>query len=327
MNAPVLDLDGEASPRRVAERFGRVASMRRLGGERDANYLVISPDGEHRVLKIVGPAEAEGAIPLQVAALDHLGRTAPDLPVPRVIAARSGASVLPLTRGAAWMLTYCDGSMLSERPATDRTLAELGEATGRLVSALAGFEHVQLDRPLDWRLDAAALAVRHLASVASPPDRALAAEALQRMLAEADALARLPRQAIHGDLNPFNVVLRHDGGVVGLIDFGDLHRGWRVGDLAIALCYHLTRGEAGIGALLAGFRRWVTPTREERRLLPLLAAARLGMTVALTAAGAAARPAERDYILRNAPAAVEGLRWLADDGHERLAALAERHLA
>ena len=49
---------------------------------------------------------------------------------------------------------------------------------------------------------------------------------------------RLPVQPIHGDLTEDNVVGRRDeaGRLMpgGVIDFGDLTRSWRVGDLAVA---------------------------------------------------------------------------------------------
>ena len=326
MTTALLEVGSAASPRSIARRFTLVASIRRLGGERDANHLVTSPDGSRHVLKVVGPDEAENSIPLQIAALHHLEHVAPDLPVPRVLATLDGDPLLPLDRSAAWMLTYCDGGMLSERPAEGGTLRALGRETGRIVAALAGFVDSRLDRPLAWRLDAAPDAARHLSLVADADARSLAAETLSEIHALRPALEQLPRQAIHGDLNPFNVVLDADGGVAGLIDFGDMHRGWRAGEVAIAVAYHLRSGEPGIAGLLGGFREHVALRAEERRLVPVLAAARLAMTLAITAAGAAARPAERRYILRNAPAALAGLRWLAGGGRERLAAMAERIL-
>ena len=48
--------------------------------------------------------------------------------------------------------------------------------------------------------------------------------------------ADLPRSAIHGDLNDFNVLVDGDH-VSGFVDFGDMVYGYTVGDLAIAAAY------------------------------------------------------------------------------------------
>lgn len=315
-----------ASPRAIAEQFAPVASIKPLGGERDANFLVETPSGSRRVLKIVSPDEAESAIPLQLAALQHLSGSAPDLPVPRIVPTLSGEAMLPLAQGGAWMLSFRAGTLLSDGQARKPALTALGEVTAALGIGLADFRHPLLDRHLVWRLDRAADAAARLPAITDREERGLAERALLAIVAAGDRLSGLPRQAIHGDLNPFNVVVDDTGGVAGLIDFGDLHHGWRAGELAIAACYHLGDA-AGLAALLAGHRRRAALDEAERELLPMLMAARLGMTLAISASAAADRPKEAAYLRRNAPAALDGLRWLAADGSDRLAALIADTLA
>ena len=72
------------------EHWGVTGEFEPLEGERDQNHRVTSADGRSYVLKVSAAGESEGAVDFQVAALRHLERHAPDLPVPRVIASRAG---------------------------------------------------------------------------------------------------------------------------------------------------------------------------------------------------------------------------------------------
>ncbi|MBV8971534.1 MAG: phosphotransferase [Sphingomonadaceae bacterium] len=300
--------------RALAERFVAVAGIRRLGGERDANHLIEGVDGRRYVLKIVAAPEAEQSIPLQIAALDHLAEQAPDLPVPRVVRTRAGASLVELAEGAAWLLTFHDGALLSDSAPSGATLAALGETAGRLTRALADFAHPALARPLEWDLAQADAARRWLDHITNAETRRLAATALDLP----STYQTLPRQAVHGDLNPFNVIVAPDGNVAALIDFGDLHRGTRAADLAVAAAYHVS--DPGAVALIATYAEAAQLVPEEVAAIPGLIAARLGMTLAITARRAAERPMDAAYLLRNAASAVAGLRWLANGGAAQLEA-------
>ena len=61
-----------------------------LDGERDQNHRVTGTDGQSHVLKVSAAGESQGAVEFQVAALRHLERHAPDLPVPRIVASKPG---------------------------------------------------------------------------------------------------------------------------------------------------------------------------------------------------------------------------------------------
>lgn len=307
-------------PLAIARRFVPAVSCRRLGGERDSNHLVESEDGARYVLKVVADDEAATSIPLQAAALSHLARAAPDLALPRVVPLPDGRPPLALPGGSAWMLTFLDGELLSDVPSTDATLASVARAAGALAQGLAGFEHPALDRPLEWSLDRAGAALADLTYVRDAASRSLAEAALESFVTRHHAVP-LPRQAVHGDLNPFNILINAHGEVSGIIDFGDLHRGSRVTELAVAMSYHVDAPEQTLRTILDVAWPEAAPTRAEAEMLPVAIAARLAMTLAITARRAAARPDEARYLLRNVPAAERGLRRLADGGGDRLRAL------
>jgi Ser/Thr protein kinase RdoA (MazF antagonist) len=127
-------------------------------------------------------------------------------------------------------------------------------------------------------------------------------------------MANLPRQVIHNDVNPYNVLVdKTNGEITGIIDFGDLILAPRINDLAIALSYHVGKADGArlVRAGLAGFRRHVQLTEAEMACLGTLVRIRLAMTVAITEWRSALRPDHAAYIKRNQPAAIAGLRRLA----------------
>ncbi len=66
------------------EHWGVTGEFTPLEGERDQNHRVTAADGRSYVLKVSAAGESEGAVDFQVAALRHLERNDPDLPVPRI---------------------------------------------------------------------------------------------------------------------------------------------------------------------------------------------------------------------------------------------------
>src|SRR5688572_26613289 len=100
------------------EHWGVEGELTPLDGERDQNHRVITADGTSYVLKVSAAGESEGAVDFQVAALRHLERHAPDLPVPRIIASRTGTDLewIAAADGARHMvrlLSWLPGAPLS----------------------------------------------------------------------------------------------------------------------------------------------------------------------------------------------------------------------
>ena len=58
-------------------------SARPLVSERDQNFLVDEADGSRWVLKVSNAAEDPAVVAMEVAAVEHVARMDPDLPVPR----------------------------------------------------------------------------------------------------------------------------------------------------------------------------------------------------------------------------------------------------
>lgn len=243
-----------------------IAGKHRLNGEFDENYHLITTDGAEYVLKRMRPGCDPAFLDLQIRALEHLK----DFPVPRT------ASPPETTADGRiqWLLHWLPGERLADAPRSDALLANLGRLLGRIDRALESFSHPAAHRELKWDLARAAWAADYLDYIADAPRRALVEQVLTRFQTE-NPLARVRRSVIHGDANPHNVLVDGDQ-ITGLIDFGDLHFGAPVSELAVACAYVLPEESE---ALKKGFEETFPLTPAEKQVLPLLILTRLALSV------------------------------------------------
>lgn len=301
----------------AAEHYGVEGEARLLTSERDQNFRVTGRDGSEYVLKISNTAEDATVVDFQDAALDHIARMDPSLPVPRVIRARGGRSCVRVAGHIVRLMSWLSGELMHQAPRSRDLRRSLGETHARLGLALRDFDHPGADHDLPWDLkNAAGLAnlVRH---IENPAGRALAERGLGRFHAAEPVLASLRAQVIHNDLNPHNVVVcsGHPHRVTGVLDFGDMVRSPLICDVAVAASYHVRADGAplaDVSEYVAAYHDVSPLVEDELAILTDLIVTRLTMTVLITGWRAAQYPHNRDYILRNAPAAWAGLTALLD---------------
>ncbi|HYL83816.1 MAG TPA: aminotransferase class III-fold pyridoxal phosphate-dependent enzyme [Candidatus Angelobacter sp.] len=230
------------------ELYGLEVSARTLPGEYDDNFHLSAGDGRAFVLKVMHPARERSFIDLQCSALVHLAGRAPQLPLPRVLPNRSGElfgeiAAADGSKRLVWLLSYVKGTVLAEvRPHAPELLRDLGRFLGEMDAALQSFEHHAARRELKWDSSRAVWIKDYIREIDSADRRALVEKFLA--LYEAEVVPRLPhlrRSVIYGDANDYNVLVSdpwpQPRRVVGVIDFGDMHHGLTVMEVAIAGAY------------------------------------------------------------------------------------------
>jgi 4-aminobutyrate aminotransferase-like enzyme/Ser/Thr protein kinase RdoA (MazF antagonist) len=248
-------------PERVArDLFGLDGTASPLPGEQDLNFS-LRAGGTRYVLKLHEPRPD---LALEDAVLTHLK----DLDaVPRL--AGTGADNGHTVRLLSWL----EGRPWAERPGD---LASLGRLVARVDRALRDFTHPDMHRPHRWDLRRA-------------PELGIAVPDIDH----------LPQQVIHNDANEYNVLVGEDGGVCGLIDFGDVVHTPRVCGLAIAAAYAMMGRPDPARAVLPVVRGYheIAPLREDELavLYPLIRA-RLEMSIAMAARQHSEQP-DNDYLL------------------------------
>lgn len=315
LSLPPPTLSAAALASLAAAHWGVSGTLHPLTSERDQNHRLDTDQGSF-TLKLANPAEPAALTEFQTLALLHTAAQAPDLPVPRVLPARDGRPVIATPHGALRLLTWLPGTPVAHLPRSPALATAIGAALGRLDAALASFTHHAADHHLLWdirnTLDLAPLLP------ALPDDLRPRIDAVLSQFATrtAPALSRLPRQVIHGDFNPHNLLAdpADPTRLTGILDFGDMTLSHRICDLAVAASYLIDPADpaALLVPLIAACHRTNPFTAPELLLLPDLITARLATTLTITAWRAARYPQNAPYILRNAPTSRAGLDSLTD---------------
>src|ERR1700685_2094041 len=259
------------------------------------------------------PAEDPSVIDMENAAMSHAARVAADLPLPSVVPATSGASVVSVIDDAgaaclARLITVVPGSPAEGRPVTTELARQVGALAARTSLALPGLFHRAGGRVLDWDVRR----THHLLGEPDVLDRLGAlgprvARVLPRLAAAADATAALPAGLNHADVTLSNILTRTTPGpptITGLIDFGDMHHTAHVCDLAVTLT-SVVRNTARqqpagtwdlAGAVLTGYQRHRPLTPQEADVLGDLIIGRLALTLVISQRRSAAHEDNQAYI-------------------------------
>ena len=283
----------EAARQILREGFGvESSSLNLLAGERDQNFRVEAADGQRFLFKISNPADGRPILAMQTAALRHIERVDPGLPVMRALPTVAGEPwvEVPGTDSrtyAARLFTFLSGQVTANTALTTEALGSHGQVTARLGRALRGFFHPAADYEILWDITQLPQLRPLLNHVSDGPRQAQVEQVLDRFEARvAPALPGLRAQVIHGDMSLDNVLYGDDLRVSGIVDFGDMTHAPLVCDLAVAVADVLHGRDDAIEAaeaLIGGYVS-VTPLEdEEARLLADLVAARLATEITVTA--------------------------------------------
>jgi len=318
-----LPVDVSEATRLAREIWGLEVSAQSLPGEYDDNFHVSSSDGREFVLKIMHPARERSFIDMQSEALQHLQSHAPQIPLARVVPTPNGeayavATISDHTKRFVWLLTFLPGTVLADvNPRSPDLLRDLGRVLGDMDLVLAGFSHPATHRQLKWDLSRAGWIRDHLHRIENPARRAF----VERFLAlyESDVVPALPslrRSVIYGDANDHNVLVSapwpQPRTVTGLIDFGDMHHGLTVSEVAIAAAYAILGCKDPLqaaAAVVTGYHSAHPLDAQEIKLLYALIAMRLAVSVTNSAYRKAFVPHD-PYVTISEPAAWEALEKL-----------------
>lgn len=322
LSLPPPRLSVVALARLARDHWGLAGQLLPLTSERDQNHRIDTGDASF-TLKLANPAEPPALTEFQTYALIHLAKAARGLPIPQVVPALDGRAIIPTPDGALRVLTWLPGTPLAHLPRTPVLAASIGGALGQLDAALSGFHHPAADHHLLWDIRNTSDLVPLLPALPDDLRPDVTAFVARFSTDIAPALARLPRQVIHGDFNPHNLLAdpADPQRLTGILDFGDMTLSHRICDLAVAASYLIDPADplALLAPLVTAYVHGNPLKAEELALLPDLISARLVTTLVITAWRAARYPENAPYILRNAPVSRAGLAAFARLDPSRLA--------
>ncbi|MEP7087074.1 MAG: aminotransferase class III-fold pyridoxal phosphate-dependent enzyme, partial [Gemmatimonadota bacterium] len=303
--------DTPTAERVAREHFGIDGVASELTSERDQNFRIERPNGERVVLKIANALEQRAILEAQQAAMSHVA-TRLDF-TPRVLRTAAGESLVTVAgidgrEHLAWVISWLPGRPLGL--ATRRSselLVDFGRGVGALAAALEDFDTPAIHRDFYWDLARGREIVSRYRGLVTDAELGRTVDRLMATFDQrvAPLLDRLPRSAIHGDPNDYNVLV--GGGadiesaaqsVTGVVDFGDITHSYRIADLAIAIAYVIL-GEGdplSIAAqLVRGYSERISPTSDELAALFGLVALRLCTSACIAADQRRQRP-DNEYL-------------------------------
>jgi len=289
----------EEVARIAVDLFGLEGSATDLGSERDETFL-IDDGGSGAVIKISNVGEDPAVLDLEHAAIEHVVRVDPGLPVARVRGERAtfrGPDGVHHVRLFERLHGHVGGPELD-----DRAVYAYAATHARLNLALRSFFHPAAGRELLWNLEHTPKLRPLLDAVDDPDRRLLVARVIDAF--EERVSPRWPQlrtQVVHGDLSLENVLLDDRDRINGIVDFGDCGYTGQVADFAVALA-SLVRGRPGgdvfrVGRIAVdGYASRLPFEFEELAVLGDLVAARLAMIVAISAWRVRRYPENAEYI-------------------------------
>lgn len=323
LSTPAPDLAPAEVQALVERLYGIHGVVKSLAGERDQNCAVESADGTRYVFKISNPSEPVSLVDFQIAAIEHIARTSPGQPVPRVVRTADGRARETVTladgaRTTVRMLTYLEGIQVRETQRTAAQRVAMGKGLAELNLALQGFTHPAAMHDLLWNVSAAHRLTVQLDSLVEGPQRALARSFMTRFTEHVlPRLASVRAQVIHNDYHLYNVLVAPDdqARITGIIDFGDMLHAPLVGEVATAAAFHMA-GSAdpfeGPAQFVSAYQAVLPLTEPEQDIVADLMATRHLITALISEWRALRYPENRSYIMRHNPAAWEALSQMAD---------------
>jgi 4-aminobutyrate aminotransferase-like enzyme/Ser/Thr protein kinase RdoA (MazF antagonist) len=325
MPCPDFDLDDAL---KASAAFGLSGRLKELGGERDRNFL-LSRDDDDLLIKVTNAAEPDELVRFQNAALRHIEKQDPSVPVPRLYPVPGGEDWLAIGNKAGVthrvrVLSFLPGLAVREAPDDPRMMQAIGSAAASLDKALRGFFHPAADHPLAWdiknahRLDC-------LREYVGDDVAALVNTVLDRFAATVlPVLPGLRAQVIHNDIAFHNTVVdpQQPQVVTGFFDFGDMIFAPLVQELATSAA-DVAVGRADpvvvAASLVAGYHSVQPLEPEELAVLPDFIATRSALAIAISAW----RPLqdERDHLGDWDADVIDLLKRYEELGSERIQAL------
>jgi Ser/Thr protein kinase RdoA (MazF antagonist) len=269
--------------------YGVTGAITRLRGERSHNTRFTTLEGEDFVLRI--SSEPAAVIDCHAQALVHIERAAPELPVPRMRAARNGQLVpsveLDGRSHRVQLETFLPGITFTDsQTVSPPSLWAIGELIGGVALALTSFEHAAACGFMPWDIANGLVVDEALNQALADDGRCLTERARPRIEAAMATMQQLPRQIVHNDGHAGNLIRTDESSdrVTGLIDFGDMVHTVTVADVAVSaasLVPHQADPMAALAALAAGYHSCRPLAAEEVRAIPDLVLARLVLSTLL----------------------------------------------
>ncbi|NRA87691.1 MAG: phosphotransferase, partial [Rhizobiales bacterium] len=232
----------------VKQNWNIDVTLEKLVGEYDLNFLAKSNNNKY-IVKVMRTECSAAFISAQCSILDHLNNC--DAPIPKIIKSTSAKDFITVKdeTGAnriVWIISAFDGDVYANNKAKPQNLVtEIGKNLAFIDLAMQNFDHEYLhqsdDELMKWNLSQASWIKSKYENLFDENRTQIVANIIGGFEQTKNILNNLPKQAIHNDLNDYNILInKHQGGkqsLSGIIDFGDMVFDAKILNLAICAAY------------------------------------------------------------------------------------------
>jgi hydroxylysine kinase len=266
--------------------YGVTGDLKNFRSDRDQIVYLNGGRDHQRILRISGEGEPVAALEFQNAALAHVKRRDPTLPIPSCLPSRNGKQLELIVRGGVRhgvrLMTYMPGAPTVGMSRSKTLRRDIGAQLARLDLALKGLDTPPPHDNLLWDIQKAATLSQLSRFIADADGRRLVERVFDEMVSSVlPKLKSFEQQTIHNDYNQKNVLVdaADPDRVSGIIDFGDMVSGARVVDLGVAVARHLEAESPLEGAcfIVEGYNAVAPLSNSERSVLFVLICARLAI--------------------------------------------------
>ncbi len=301
-------IDTHFAEKITTELYGFQTKAKALVGEYDENFHLVSNQGEF-ILKIMHPQTQLEMIDLQISALEHLAKKAPELCAPKALRSKSNKTIetiqTPEGPRLVWLVSYIPGKLYADvKPHDAKLLGSLGSVLAQFDKALLDFEHPAAKRDLKWDLSKAGWITNHLEAISNSSQRQQIEGILKNYQDIQPLFSQVRSSVVHNDANDYNILVENHQ-VKSLIDFGDMLYTPTINNLAIAAAYALMGQDNPIEALAAmvkGYHAVLPLSETELELLFRLIQTRLAVSVTNSAIQKQLRPDDPYVVISEKPA-------------------------
>uniref|UniRef100_UPI0037E91B2A hydroxylysine kinase-like n=1 Tax=Semicossyphus pulcher TaxID=241346 RepID=UPI0037E91B2A len=282
----------------------------------DQNFYVAAVEGGEYVLKIMNSVHSKdfNLIAVQTYAMSFLRQNG--LPVQTALPTTSGQlmSLEEMDCGYGCqkylvrLLTFLPGTTISKVSLTPQLQYETGKTAARMDKILQEMEHPHLGslqrNTFTWSLSRVPLLESYIHLLDGDPLQ----EVVQSVIHQYKTSVVRKRSSfrkciIHGDFNDLNVLAQPDESddyrLSGILDFGDMHTGYYIHELAIAMVYMISEHPQPVEAVgesfLSGWESVLPLNDAEKECLYLLVLSRCCQILVLASHSATLHPENAEY--------------------------------
>ncbi|KAM6921739.1 hydroxylysine kinase [Xenentodon cancila] len=324
----------------MVKRLFRVtpSEIRPLPSYDDQNFYVAPTEGGEYVLKIMNSEDSKNPaiIDVQTCAMSFLHQNG--LPAQTAVPTTSGQLISLEEMDCGYgckkylvrLLIYLPGVTISKVPLTPKLLYEAGKMAARMDVLLEKMEHPHLStlqrEGFIWSLSNVTLLEAYLGALEGDPLLEVVKSVIHQYKTSVVPKRSNFRKCInHGDFNDHNVLVQPDENdgfkISGILDFGDMHDGYYIHELALTLMYMMTEHPEPIevgGPVLAGWESVIALNDTEKDCLYLLVLSRLCQSVVLARHSVTLQPENAEYVMITSKRGVHILQQLWKLGKEHV---------